>query len=166
MKKGGFTFCPLCGSHLFGKQVDGRKRNVCRECGWIHYMNPAPVVVCAAMYNNGKMLITRRNLEPGLGKWALPGGFIESGETAETACLRELQEETGVKGKIKRLVGVYAQGTKYYGSLLVIGYEVTVTRALIRLNSELKEARFVGKNKLPDIPFLSHRKMIRQIWKI
>ena len=76
------------------------------------------------------------------------------------ACLRELQEETGLKGGIKRLIGIYIQKSKYYGSLLVIGYEVSVSKNTLSLNGELKEARFSTKEALPRIPFLSHRKMI------
>ena len=136
---------------------------VCQKCGWIYYGNPLPVVVCAVKNRKDKILIAKRNLKPGLNKWALPGGFIESGETPEAACLRELKEETGLKGKIKRLIGVYVQKTKYYGSLLVIGYEVSISKDKLLLNDELKEAEFFSKKDLPGMPFLSHRKIIDNI---
>ena len=158
-----FRFCPLCGHYFRRKQIDGRKRSVCQKCGWIYYKNPSPVVVCAAKTEGGKILIAKRNLKPGKNKWALPGGFIESGETPKVACLRELEEETGLKGKIKRLVGVYSQKTRYYGSLLVIGYEVSISKDDLLLNSELKEAKFFSKEDLPVIPFSSHRKIIKRI---
>jgi len=158
-----FKFCPLCGDYLHKKQVDDRKRLVCQKCGWIDYKNPLPVVVCVAKKKDGKILITKRNQKPGLNKWALPGGFIELGETPEAACLRELEEETGIKGRIKKLVGVYSQRTKLYGSLLIIGYEVSVSRYNLLLNNELKDARFFSKDTLPHIPFSSHRKMIEKV---
>ena len=158
-----FKFCPLCRYYLRWTQVDGRKRLVCQKCGWIDYKNPLPVAVCVAKNREGKILITRRNLEPGINRWALPGGFIELGETPETACLRELKEETGIKGKIKRLIGVYVQKTRHYGSLLVIGYEVSIFKDFLSLNNELKDAKFFGKQTLPHIPFSSHRKMIEKI---
>lgn len=160
-----FKFCPLCKDPLRVKQVDGRKRLVCQKCGWIHYKNPLPVVVCAAKKKDGKILITKRNLRPGINKWALPGGFIESGETSETACLRELEEETGLKGKIKRLIGVYIQKTREYDSLLIIGYEVSVSKCNLSLNNELKDARFFSKKNLPIIPFSSHRKIIEKFFE-
>ena len=121
-----FKFCPFCRYYLRRKQVDGYKRLVCRKCGWIYYGNPLPVVACVTIDNEGKILIVKRNLSPGINKWALPGGFIESNETPEIACLRELEEETGLRGEIKRLIGVYIQKTREYGSLLVIGYEVNI----------------------------------------
>ena len=121
---------------------------------------PIPVAVCVAKDRKNRILIARRNLKPCINKWALPGGFIESGESSEEACLRELQEETGLKGEIKRLIGVYIQKSRYYGSIIVIGYEVNVFQNTLSLNNELKEAKFFTKETFPHIPFLSHRKMI------
>jgi len=158
-----FKFCPLCKDYLRKRQVDGRKRLVCQECGWINYKNPLPVAVCVAKNKNGEILIAKRNFEPAINKWALPGGFVESGETPETACLRELKEETGIKGKIKRLLGMYIQKSRYYGSLLVVGYEVSVSKYNLSLNNELGDARFFNKKDIPLIPFLSHRRMIEMV---
>jgi len=159
--KNKFEFCPICRCELCKVQVDGKKRLVCQKCGWIRYENPLPVAVCVVKDGKDRILIAKRNLKPGINKWALPGGFIESGESSEDACLRELQEETGLKGKIERLIGVYSQKSRYYGSLLVIGYEVSVSKKTLSLNYELKEARFSTKETLPHIPFLSHREMIK-----
>ena len=145
--------------------MDGHERSVCRKCGWIDYKNPLPVVVCAAINDRGKILITKRNLEPGYNKWALPGGFVETDETPEKACLRELKEETGVKGEINRLAGVYVQKTKEYGSILIIGYVVRASEESIFLNGELKEAIFVNREDIPRIPFLTHRKIIEEAYK-
>jgi len=145
--------------------VDGHKRLVCQRCGWVYYENPLPVVACAARNKQGDILIAKRNLEPGINRWALPGGFIESDETAEAACLRELGEETGLKGRIKRLIGVYLQRIRDYDPLLVIGYEVSVSKSRFSLNNELKEAGFFSKREMPVIPFSSHRKIIRAIFQ-
>ena len=160
-----FKFCPLCRYYLRRKKIDGRKRLVCQKCGWIDYKNPLPVAVCAAKDRENKILIAKRNLKPGINKWALPGGFVESGETPETACLRELEEETGIKGKIKRLIGLYIQKTRRYGSLLVIGYEVIISGNNLSLNDELKDAKFFSDKDLPVIPFLSHRKIIEKVFE-
>jgi len=160
-----FKFCPLCGHRLRRKHIDGCKRSHCQKCGWIHYKNPLPVAVCAAKNKEGKVLVTKRNIKPGINKWALPGGFAESHETPESACLRELKEETGVKGKIKRLLGVYLHRTKHYGSLFVIGYEASIMKDSISISSELKDAKFFSKADMPHIPFMSHRKMLNELFK-
>jgi mutator protein MutT len=158
-----FKFCPLCKHPLCRIGIDDRKRLVCQKCGWINYENPVPVASCVARNKKGEILIARRNLEPGKNKWALPGGFVEGDETPEKACLRELKEETGIDGGIAKLLGVYIQRVKRYGSLLVIGYLVDVLHENISINSEVKEAKFVSQRDLPYIPFLSHRKIIEEV---
>ena len=158
-----FKFCPLCRYYLRRKRVDGHKRLVCQKCGWIYYENPLPVAACVAIDKEGRILIVKRNLKPGINKWALPGGFVESNEAPETVCLRELEEETGLKGKVRRLIGLYIQKTKEYGSLLVVGYEVEISKGSLSFNNELKDAKFFSRKDLPAIPFSSHRKIIKRI---
>lgn len=159
-----FKFCPFCSSRLRKRQVDGRERLVCQKCGWIHYENPLPVVVCAVKNKYNEVLIARRNFAPCKNKWALPGGFIEANETPQDACLRELKEETGLEGKTKMLIGVYVQMTRYYGSFLIIGYEVSVSHTRLSLNRELKEAKFFSKKDVPFIPLSSHKKILEKVF--
>jgi len=165
MKSGAFKFCPLCGHGLRRKKIDGRKRLFCAKCGRVNYENPAPVAAAAVKDERNRLLITKRNIEPGIGKWALPGGFIESGETPEEACLRELKEETGLTGRVERLLGAYLQRSFFYGTLIIIGYEVSVSNKNLSLNNELKEAKFFGKKEMPGIPFLSHRRLVKEFFR-
>ena len=160
-----FKFCPLCRYYLRRMRIDGRRRLVCQRCGWIKYENPLPIVICVVKNKDNRILIAKRNLAPGKNKWALPGGFVESGEAPEIACLRELKEETGLKGKITRLIGLYIQKTRRYGTFLVIGYEVSISKNLLSLNNELKEAKFFSKKDLPAIPFSSHREIITRVFQ-
>jgi 8-oxo-dGTP diphosphatase len=63
---------------------------------------------CVVFDRAGRLLLIKRKDAPFKGRHALPGGFVEIGETVEQAALRELKEETGVEGKIVRLIGVYS----------------------------------------------------------
>ena len=63
---------------------------------------------CVVFDGQGRVLLIRRGRPPFKGRYALPGGFVEIGETAEAACRRELKEETGVKARKLMLVGVYS----------------------------------------------------------
>ena len=160
-----FRFCPLCKGVLLQEWIEGRYRKYCSQCKWVSYENPLPVAVAAVINKKGELLIARRNLEPGINKWALPGGFIESNETSERACLRELKEETGIEGWITGLVGVYVQKIRKYGSFLVIGYAVRISKENIFLSNEVKEVKFVNYKDIPRIPFSTHRKIIADVFK-
>lgn len=136
-------------------------RRVCRSCGTVAYENPVPCSAALSVNEKGDILLIKRGIEPGRGKWALPSGFIEIDETAEEACLRELEEETGLSGNIIRLIGVYSQESPFYKNVLIIGYKV---RAEGRLHpgSDSADAAYFPPDRLPDIPFSSHRKIIEE----
>ncbi|MEO0206932.1 MAG: NUDIX hydrolase, partial [candidate division WOR-3 bacterium] len=153
-----WLYCPVCKNNLIRKQ----SVFVCKKCGWRHYNNPVPSVAGFIMNSNDEILLIKRGAEPEKGKWALPSGFIEPNETPEQAVLRELKEETGLNGIIKKMLGVYVEPTRIYGDVLLIGYEIEITGGKTKPGSDTTEVRFFSKNKLPGIPFLSHRAISRQ----
>lgn len=71
---------------------DNRNRHVCSTCGTIHYQNPRLVVGCVAEWDR-RVLLCRRAIEPRFGKWTLPAGFMEEGESTEEGAVRETWEE-------------------------------------------------------------------------
>ena len=154
-----FKFCPQCGTKLKSRRIEKEKRLACSECRWVYYENPLPSSAALVRNKKGEVLLVKRGKEPGKGKWALPSGFIEIDETPEKACLRELREETGLKGEIMRLVGVYSQKSLLYRNVLIIGYEVKA-RGNLSPGSDSLKAEFFPLDNLPDIPFSSHKKMI------
>ncbi len=90
-------FCSDCGSAVSLQAVagDNHQRYVCRACGKTHYQSPN-VLVAAYVCVGERILRMRRGTEPAMGKWAMPGGFMENDETPESAAVRELVEETGI----------------------------------------------------------------------
>lgn len=108
-----------------------------------------------------EILLVKRGVLPGKGKWALPSGFVEADEAPEQTVLRELQEETGIKGSIIDLIGVYTEPTRMYGNVIIIAYNVQAKNGKPHAGTDSQEARFFTLRKIPRIPFASHRSIIR-----
>jgi len=89
-------FCSNCASVLTIKipADDSRPRHVCEACGSIHYQNPRNVVGSIPVYGK-QVLLCRRAIEPRLGYWTLPAGFMELGESTSAGAARETHEEAG-----------------------------------------------------------------------
>lgn len=90
-------YCSECGSEVSLQTVAGdhRQRFVCEDCNKTHYESPN-VLVAVYVCVGDKILWIKRGTPPEIGKWAMPGGFMENDETPEAAACRELEEETGV----------------------------------------------------------------------
>ena len=152
--------CIFCGGLLSREQVDERIRKICRQCGWIDYENPIPCSAAFVVNSKGDILLVRRGVEPAKGKWSLPSGFIEMDEIPEEACLRELQEQTGLEGQILGLIGVYSQDSSRYKNVVIIGYRVEAA-GIPQPGSDSEDARYFSSSSLPEIAFSSHRKIIQ-----
>ena len=100
------NYCSQCGAALSLKipADDNRLRHVCEACHFIHYQNPKIVTGCIPVWQN-KILLCRRAIEPRLGYWTLPAGFMELGETTAEAALRETLEEANARVELQ---GLYA----------------------------------------------------------
>ncbi len=158
-------FCPYCGYKLIRKILEGRERLYCSRCGKIYYENPTPVVAVIARDNEGKILLIKRNIEPRRGEWALPSGFMELEESPIEASLRELAEETGLKGRSKKLIGVYPNNSEIHGYLVTIIYEVEIVGGKLCAGDDAEEAEFFAVNQLPPLAFQSHREALREVLK-
>lgn len=154
-------FCPQCGLRLTMSQCDGRSRPVCAACGHIVYINPVPSVA-AILEREGRLLLVKRNIEPGLGLWSLPGGFVETGETAVEAVLREVSEETGLVCGDVRLVDVATYLGGYYGDVLVVCYAARIFSGTVVSGGDAGEAAFFPMTVLPSLAFDTHARFIRQ----
>lgn len=99
-----YKFCPDDGHPLEGKPVEGRALAVCAQCGFVDYQNPKPAVAVLIVCD-GRILLGRRGIEPAKGKWDIVGGFIEAGESAEEAVLREVLEETTLRIRVTEFLG-------------------------------------------------------------
>ena len=100
--------CKACGAaveYRLPDDGDTRLRAVCPACQAVHYENPLNVVGTVPVWGD-KVLLCKRNIEPRLGKWTLPAGFMELGETLSQGAARETVEEAGAKFEIQELFSI------------------------------------------------------------
>ncbi len=102
-------FCSACGAavELRTPIDDNRARHICTACNTIHYQNPRMVIGSIPVWED-KVLLCRRAIEPQYGKWTLPGGFMENGESTAQAAIRETLEEACARIAIIDLYSMYS----------------------------------------------------------
>jgi ADP-ribose pyrophosphatase YjhB (NUDIX family) len=91
-------YCSVCGKSIARRVPpgDNRERDCCDECGTVHYVNPRPVIGTIPVWGD-QVLLCKRAIEPRYGKWTLPAGFMEIGETTAEGAIRETAEEAGAR---------------------------------------------------------------------
>jgi 8-oxo-dGTP diphosphatase len=158
-------YCHYCGTRLTQKLLEGSFRLFCKQCNEPLYENPVPATCLVVVDNKERVLLVKRNVAPKKGFWCLPGGFMELGETPEQAALRELEEETGLSGKIDMLLGVTANQSSQYETVLMVGYLVKDYSGAPIAGDDASDAAYFHIDELPEIAFESHKKFIRASFK-
>ena len=139
-------FCPACGRPVEPRtlEADHRPRLVCAE-GHVTWRNPR-VVVGTLPVRDGRLYLARRAIEPALGLWGNPSGFLELGESTQEGARRETEEETQLLVEIGRLIGVYSRP---HAGVITIVYEATVVGGAPEPAAETSEVRDFGPDEIP-----------------
>lgn len=160
----GFRFCPVCAGELAPQLVDLRERLVCQACGFIFYINPK-VAAGALVEDQGRVVLVRRGVEPGLGQWGLPAGFAEVDETIEETAVRECHEETGLEIVVDDLLGVYSYESATQGRGVLVLYAGHVVGGQLAAGDDALEVGLFAPDELPeDIAFRTHRQALHD-WR-
>lgn len=154
-------FCPECGGGLQLQFVerDQKERLVCQDCGFIFYQDPK-VSACTIPVIDGKVVLARRSIEPALGRWAIPGGYMERGETLSEAAERETLEEVNLQVRATHPVGIYSYTTSI---VVVVVFHCEVVGGVPSVGNETLEVRTFGLDEIPwgELAFPSTRDGLR-----
>jgi ADP-ribose pyrophosphatase YjhB (NUDIX family) len=138
-------FCPACGERVEPRVLEAhhRPRLVCPN-GHVTWRNPR-IVVGTLPVDGGRVFLARRGIEPALGRWSYPGGFLEVGEATQEGARRETEEETELRIEVGRLIGVYSRPS---AAVVTIIYEATVVGGRPEPAAETTEVRDFGPDDI------------------
>jgi ADP-ribose pyrophosphatase YjhB (NUDIX family) len=141
-------YCARCGGRLAFGPVSGedRPRYHCTECGHVTYVNPRIVATALPITDDGRIVLIRRAIPPGVGTWAQPGGFLEADETVIQGAVRETLEETGLEIVPTEIVGIYPQPR---ASVVIVVYRADIAGGEMVITDETLEVQAFEIDDLP-----------------
>ncbi len=159
-----FRFCPVCGSPFEPRvlRTGEPARLVCTSgaCGFVFYLDPKVAVGTVITRSNRDIVLVKRAIEPGYGKWVFPGGYVDRGEEVTLAAIREAREEAGLDVRLDHLIGIYSYAGR---TPIIIVYAATHVGGELVVDEEGLEARWFTPSALPwdELAFLSTREALR-----
>jgi 8-oxo-dGTP diphosphatase len=157
-----YRFCPRCGGSLERRLLKPTEpeRPVCTRCGFVFYLDPKIAVGTIIKSQSGRIVLVRRAIEPGFGKWVFPGGYVDRGEPLTSAAIREAREECGLEVRLEGLVNIYS----YPGRApVIVVYAATALSGALCVDDECLEAKEVEPAAIPwdDLAFRSTHEGLR-----
>ena len=158
-----YAFCPRCATPLETRPVSDKLRRVCPACGFIYFTDPK-VGVGVLVVKDGRVLLVRRTMTPGRGKWSIPAGFLDQGEDPEAVAVRETWEETGLHVEIEELLNVYYNPPLPEGGASVfILYRARLLGGELQAGDDADAAGFFSPKELPELAFASTHDAIEMV---
>ena len=128
--------------------IDGGHHR-CVECGRIIYSDPKVAVAAIIPMDDGIVLL-KRAIEPQIGMWSFPSGYVDRGEKLERALEREVLEECGLVVNVGRLVGVYSDEGQV---VVLVVYHADVDSGELVAGDETSDARVFAVDGMPELAF-------------
>jgi 8-oxo-dGTP diphosphatase len=151
-------YCPNCATPVVWRLESGRERPACPACGFIHYDDPKLVAI-AVIPVEGRIVLGRRTMNPGIGLWAFPGGYVNRGESVQGALIREVREETKLHVETEHLLGLYSEDDN---PIVLVAYVARPTGGALGIGEEVSEVGLFGPEALPELAFPHDRLILRE----
>jgi 8-oxo-dGTP diphosphatase len=157
-----YRFCPRCGGPLERRTLKATEpeRPVCTRCGFVFYLDPKVAVGTIIQSQSGRIVLVRRAIEPGYGKWVFPGGYVDRGEALTSAAMREAREECGLDVRLDALVNIYSYAGR---APVIVVYAATATGGTLCVDDESLEVLEWDIETIPwnDLAFRSTHEGLR-----
>ena len=154
------SYCHRCGNGMNARDVGGTIRPHCDSCGAVVFLDPKLAVV-VIVSREDSILMVKRDIEPMMGRWSFPSGYVDRGEVVEEAAVREVREETNVEVQLDRLLGVYSgRGAP----VVLIAYAARVCGGSAEAGDETQAVGWFPSDDLPPLPF-PHDEEIMSDWR-
>jgi ADP-ribose pyrophosphatase YjhB (NUDIX family) len=147
--RGTIRFCPHCGRPVDWRDDRGVQRPYCSHCHTTFFQDPK-LAVAILVEHDGGLLLQRRTIDPGKGKWTFPSGYVDRGERVEDAAIRETFEETGLHVRLTRLIGLFSHS----GNPVVLAvYAAEVVGGRVVASDESDRIASFQPDDLPELAF-------------
>lgn len=167
--KNHYKYCPRCG--VEGTFNSSNYSFKCHSCGFQFFINSSAAVTAIIFNDKGELLLSRRGVEPEIGKLDLPGGFIDPGENAETAMMREIKEELDLVPDRLEYMGTFPNDYHFSGTVvftidLVFKCHVSDFSTLT-YRDDIIGLEFIKPHQinLDEVPFKSVKNIIKTLVK-
>lgn len=160
MKPLELNFCPNCGAPMTDRFLFGRTRRACTSCGFVFFREPK-LAVGALVEQEGQVLLVRRAVDPKVGDWCLPAGYVEYDEGPVAAVIREVKEETGLVVRVMDLLSAYHVRSDPRGLGVILMYRAAPVGGTLAPGDDADLAAFFAPDALPrNVAFASTRRAL------
>ena len=162
-----YNYCPGCAHRLADREAFGRVRRTCPQCGFVYFREPKLAVGVLIEDSLGRVLLVRRAVNPGIGLWALPGGFVDYDEEPRDAAKREILEETGLHVSVHGVLDVAPLGTEDPRHGAIIFFAGNPCGGTLQSGDDASEARWFAADDVPSagLAFSGTRRVLES-WQL